>query len=452
MEPLERNMPSASKLESVSTKQQRIAELAKQSPAMGFTSLAYLIDMEWMREAYQRTRKDGAVGVDGQTAAEYAANLESNLQSLLNRAKSGTYQAPPVRRVHIPKGTGNETRPIGIPTFEDKILQRAVAMILEAVYEQDFSDCSYGFRPGRSAHHALENLRERTRTMKGGWVVELDIRKFFDCLDHAHLRGFLRLRIRDGVLLRLIGKWLNAGVLEEGCWTQPETGTPQGGVISPILANVYLHYVLDDWFARAVQPRLRGRACLVRYADDAVMGFECETDAHRVLEVLPKRFGRFGLTLHPEKTCIVRFARPPWRDPPKGKVGQPAKGTFDFLGFTHYWGRSRRGFWVIKRKTASSRLSRAVHAIGQWCRKHRHSPVREQHQTLTQKLRGHYAYYGITANMLALHSFYRAVCDRWRKWLSRRSQRGIVTWKQFGRMLECYPLPRPVIVHSVYRT
>jgi RNA-directed DNA polymerase len=261
-------MAGASKPTTVSTRQQRIAELAKQSPEMGFTSLAHHIDLVWLIAAYQRTRKDGAVGVDGQTAEAYAEHLVDNLQSLLDRAKSGTYRAPPVRRAYIPKGTGSETRPLGIPTFEDKVLQRAVVMVLEAVYEQDFRDCSYGYRPGRSAHQALDALWRQTMATGGGWVVEVDIRKFFDTLDHAHLRDLLRRRIRDGVLLRLIGKWLNAGVLEEGSLTFPEAGSPQGGVISPLLANIYLHYVLDVWFEEEVKPCLKGRAFLIRYADD----------------------------------------------------------------------------------------------------------------------------------------------------------------------------------------
>src|SRR5271167_970212 len=236
-------MAGASEPVDVSTKQRRIAELARQSPEMGFTSLAYFIDIDWLREAYRRTRKDGAVGVDGENGKDYAVNLEDNLQSLLERAKSGTYQAPPVRRTYIPKaGSATETRPLGIPTFEDKVLQRAVVMVLETIYEQDFLDCSYGFRPGRSAHQALEALRQQTMDMKGGWIVEVDVRKFFDTLTHAHLRAFLQQRVRDGVLLRLIGKWLQAGVLEEGTWTTTEAGSPQGGVISPMLANVYLHY------------------------------------------------------------------------------------------------------------------------------------------------------------------------------------------------------------------
>jgi RNA-directed DNA polymerase len=444
-------MAGASKPETVSTKQQRIAELANQAPPMGFTSLAYFMDIDWLRQAYLRTRKDGAVGVDGQTAEDYAANLEANLQSLLDRAKSGTYRAPPVRRVHIPKGTGSETRPIGIPTFEDKVLQRAVVMLLEPIYEQDFLDDSYGFRPGRSAHQALEALRQQTMDLKGGWIVEVDVRKFFDTLDHAHLRAFLQQRVRDGVLLRLIGKWLQAGVLEDGTWTTTEAGSPQGGVISPVLANVYLHYVLDVWFEHEVKPRLRGRAFLIRYADDLVMGFACEEDARRVLEVLPKRFGKYGLTLHPTKTRLVRFGRPAGSrtGTDSGQGGKP--GTFEFLGFTHYWGRSWKGYWVVKRKTASSRLSRVLARMTAWCRANRHRPVAEQHQTLWQKMRGHFAYFGITGNSEALRRFRHEVARIWRKWLSRRHRRGRLSWLRFAELLKRYPLPPAVLVHSVYR-
>ncbi len=341
-------MAGTPSLETVSTKQTRIAELAKQAPLMSFTTLAHHIDISWLIEAFGRTRQDGAVGVDGQTSEDYGADLRCNLERLLNRAKSGTYQAPPVKRAYIPKGTGNETRPIGIPTFEDKVLQRAVVMVLESVYEQDFYDCSYGFRPRRSAHQALEALWRQLMAMGGGWVVEVDIRKFFDTLDHARLREFLQRRIRDGVLLRWIGKWLNAGVLEGDVYTLPEEGTPQGGVISPLLANVYLHYVLDDWFEKDVKPRLAGQAFLIRYADDFVIGFRHEADAKRVLEVLHKRFAKYGLTLHPDKTRLVPFMRPSQR--PGSEAQGPQPGTFDLLGFTHFWGRSRRGGWTIVRR------------------------------------------------------------------------------------------------------
>src|SRR5208282_4523654 len=291
----------------VSTGLKRIATLARKAPEMALTTLAHHIDIAWLHEAFRRTRKDGATGVDRQTAEEYATNLEGNLQSLLDRAKSGTYRAPPVRRVHIPKGSGAETRPIGIPTFEDKVLQRAVAMVLEAVYEQDFMDCSYGFRPGRSAHQALDALWNQTMRTAGGWVLEVDVRKFFDTMGHGHIQEILRHRVLDGVLLRLIGKWLNAGVLEDGGITYPDAGSPQGGVVSPIIANIYLHEVLDVWFDREVKPRLSGEAALVRYADDAVLLFANEQDARKVMAVLPKRFGKYGLTLHPEKTRLVEF-------------------------------------------------------------------------------------------------------------------------------------------------
>lgn len=443
-------MPETPNSVGVSTRQQRIAMLAKQSPQMAFTALNHYLDLDWLREAFRRTRKDGAVGVDGQTWAEYAKNLEANLQSLLDRAKSGTYRAPPVRRVHIPKGTGNETRPIGIPTLEDKLLQRAVVMVLESIYEQDFCDGSYGFRPGRSAHQALDSLWTQTMKIGGGWILEVDIRKFFDALDHGHLRTFLQRRVRDGVLLRLIGKWLNAGVLEDGCLSYPESGSPQGGVISPILANVFLHYVLDEWFAQAVQPRLKGRAFLIRYADDFVIGFAHEEDARRVWEVLPKRFGKYGLTLHPQKTKLVPFRRPSFSSSPKGGPDGDRPGTFDLLGFTHYWSRSRKGNWVVKRKTMASRFTRAVRKIAQWCRFNRHRPIPEQYRILSQKMRGHYAYYGITGNSIALNRFRAEVRRVWRKWLGRRNRESRSSWSWFARLQTRYRLPNAVAIHSVY--
>lgn len=437
--------------DTVSPKLERIAKLAKHAPGMAFTSLAHHIDIDWLREAYRRTRKDGATGVDGQTAEVYAENLEGNLQSLLDRAKSGAYRAPPVRRVHIPKGDGSQTRPIGIPTFEDKVLQRAVAMVLAAVYEQDFLDSSYGFRPGRSAHQALAVLQHEAVCMAGGWILEVDIRKFFDNLDHTHLREILRRRVRDGVLLRLIGKWLNAGVMEDGELSYPEAGSPQGGVVSPLLSNIYLHEVLDSWFERDVKPRLRGRGFLCRYADDAVMVFSCEDDARRVLDVLPKRFGKYGLTLHPDKTRLVEFCRPDRRPPDGGgNTGRP--GTFDLLGFTHYWGLSRKGKWVVMRKTAKDRFSRALASVVQWCRRHRHQPVKQQWETLSQKLRGHFGYFGIIGNFDAIRNFRTEVILAWQKWLERRSQRAHMTWERMTRLLERYPLPPARILHPYVPT
>lgn len=442
-----KEMPSS---DNTSTKVQRIAELARQAPDMAFTSLSHHVDLEFLREAYRRTRKDGATGVDGQTADEYAVNLDENLQSLLDRFKSGTYRAPPVKRVHIPKD-GGKTRPIGVPTFEDKVLQRAVAMVLEPVYEQDFLDCSYGFRPGRSAHQALDALWKGLMDMGGGWVLDLDVQSFFDTLSHARLRSFLDQRVRDGVLRRTIDKWLKAGVLEDGSVKRPSEGTPQGGVVSPLLANVYLHEVLDKWFETEVKPRLQGRAFIIRYADDAVLVFSCERDARRVMAVLPKRFGKYGLTVHPEKTKLVEF-RPPARrtsgaGPGLGRRG----GSFDLLGFTHFWARSRKGRWVVRQKTATGRFSRALKRVAQWCRFNRHESVQAQHVALVAKLRGHYAYYGLTGNARSLAGFFQQVQRAWQKWLNRRSDKPHMSWSRFRQLLERYPLPRPVVVHSVYR-
>ena len=311
---LEGQMTGTLGREIISTRQEKLAELARIEPKRVLTTLAHHIDEVWLREAYRRTRKDGAVGVDGVTAAQYEADLEANLASLLERFKSGRYRAPAVRRVHIPKpGKAKKTRPIGIPTLEDKVLQRAVLMVLEPIYEQDFLDCSYGFRPGRSAHQALDALWRGLMAMGGGWIIDLDIQSFFDDVDWDHLRRFLDQRVRDGVIRRAIGKWLNAGVMESGEVSHPERGTPQGGVVSPLLSNLYLHEVLDVWFEHEVKPRLRGRAFEVRFADDAALVFEREEDARRVLAVLSKRFAKYGLRLHPEKTRLVDFRSPPRR-------------------------------------------------------------------------------------------------------------------------------------------
>ena len=424
--------------------------LAKQSPEMAFTSLAYLMDIDWLKEAYRRTRKDGAVGIDGVNAEQYEQDLENNLQSLLDRAKSGDYQAPPVRRVHIPKGgSTTETRPLGIPTLEDKILQRAVVMLLEAIYEQDFLDCSYGFRPGRSAHQALDSFRDQTMNCwpRGGWVLEVDIRKFFDNLDHQYLRQFLQLRVRDGVLLRLIDKWLRAGVMEDGNVSYPDSGSPQGGVISPIISNVFLHYVLDLWFEQEVKPRLQGNAFLIRFADDFVIGLRGQRDAQRVMEVIPKRFGKYGLTVHPTKTKLVPF-RPPSSRTKKDNSPDDRPGTFDLLGFTHYWGVSRKGHWVVKLKTAADRFTRAVRSIDRWCRDNRHLPIAEQQQKLNQKLRGHYAYYGVTGNSKALARFLWEVELRWRKWLNRRNNIRSMTWQKFCALLRRFRLAPVRAMHS----
>lgn len=426
----------------VQTKLERIATMAKTIRGVPLTTLAHHIDVDWLREAHRQTRKDGARGVDGQSAKQYAEKLEENLRSLLDRVKAGTYRAPPVRRVNIPKGDGSQTRPIGIPTFEDKILQRAVKMLLEPIYETSFHDFSYGFRPNRSAHQACEALREATMKMGGGWVLEVDIKGFFDTLVHAHLRTILHQRVRDGAILRLIGKWLNAGVMEGFEVHQPDAGTPQGGVISPLLANIYLHEVLDEWFVNDVRPRLKGRATLVRYADDFVFVFAKKEDAERVFDVLRKRFGKYGLALHPDKTRLVAFQRPQ-----RGDDGDDGPGSFDLLGFTHHWGLSRKGNWVVMMRTAKDRFSRALRRIREWCRLNRHADVETQHRALSQKLNGHFSYFGVTGNSRAIARLRHETERAWHKWLSRRSQRGVLNWLQMSALLKRHPLPTARIVH-----
>ena len=331
------------------------------------------------------------------------------------------------------------------------MLQRAVALVLEAVYEQSFLDCSYGFRPGRSAHQALRVVQHQAVVMAGKWVLEVGIRNFFGTLDHCHLQGIVRKRVRDGVLLRLIGKWLNAGVMEDGALEYPEAGTPEGGVISPLLANIYLHEVLDEWFARQVVPRLAGRATLVRFADDLVIIFEHERDARRVFDVLAKRLAKYGLTLHPEKTRLVDFRRPDRRvsaSPHSNGDARSRPDTFDLLGFTHYWAKSRKGYWVVKQKTATDRFRRTLKRIANWCRQHRHEAVREQWAALRRKLHGHFGYFGITGNFRALSNLRDQVIAVWRKWLSRRSQRAHISWDAMMRLLARYPLPDRISVST----
>jgi group II intron reverse transcriptase/maturase len=283
----------------------------------------------------------------------------------------------------------------------------------------------------------------------GDWIVDVDLRKFFDTIDHGHLREFLKRRVRDGVILRLIGKWLNAGVLDKGVLTISEEGTPQGGVISPLLANLFLHYVLDEWFEKEVRPRLQGQAFVIRYADDFVIGVAREHDAQRIMDVLPKRMSKYGLTVHPEKTRLVRFQPPQADDSEPEERDPPEPRTFDFLGFTHYWGRSQRGVWVVKRKTAKNRLNRALTALSEWCRKNLHLSIREQHQKLTEKLRGHYGYYGIIGNFYSLLEFREEARGIWRRRLSRRRRGKPMTWSRFARLEERYSLPRARVVHSL---
>jgi group II intron reverse transcriptase/maturase len=431
----------AMKSENVLTKQQRIAELACMHREVSFTSLAYYVDEEWLQEAYRRTRKDGAVGVDDVTAAEYESKLTENLKSLLTRFKTGKYYAPPVKRVYIPKDVkGKEMRPLGIPTLEDKILQRAVMMVMEPLYELEFYDCSYGLRPERSVHQALKELWQTVTLMGGCTILEVDIRNFFGTLRHSDLRDFIKQRVCDGVLIRTIGKWLNAGVLEDRVLQYPEDGTPQGGVISPLLSNVYLNYVLDNWFEEEIKPLLKSQARLIRFADDFVILFKDKTDALRVERVIWKRFEKFGLALHPEKTRLIDFMSP--------ATSSVKSESFDFLGFTHFWGTSRWGNNVVKRKTAKKKLKLAIASINQWCKENRHEKVNEQQKALTRKLQGHYGFYGITFNSRSIALFYHQVMRCWKKWLNRRNRNNEMNWDVFNKLLKKYPLPKPRIVHS----
>lgn len=397
-----------------------------------------------MREAFRLTRKDGAPGIDGVTAADYEANLEANLVDLLDRIKSGRYHAPPVRRAYIPKADGTQ-RKLGIPSFEDKVAQRAVSMVLEEIYEQDFVPCSFGFRPGRSAHQALSVLRHAIWSRHLYWVIDLDIRQYFDSIPHSDLRTFLDQRVTDGVIRRMIDKWLKAGAVENGLLQRTTKGSPQGGVISPCLSNVFLHYVLDEWFETEVRPRLAGDCTLVRYADDALLAFGNLADAERVLAVLGKRLARFGLTLHPDKTRLVDF-----RSGRTDETRHPRTDgtTFDFLGFTHVWGRSRKGKNMVRQVTAKGRFARAVAAASDWCRKNRHRPIRDQHRYLSAMMQGHYAYYGIGGNDRRLRWYARQVVRVWQKWLSRRDRQSVVRWARLNEILRRRPLPPPRIVHS----
>lgn len=410
---------------------------------MVFTTLAHHIDVEMLREAFHRTRKDGAPGVDKVTAKKYAEQLEENLKDLYDRLRERRYKAPPVERAYIAKEDGSK-RPIGKPSFEDKVVQRAVVMLLEPIYEQIFHEFSHGFRKGHSPHQALHELWQQCHKLNIGWIIDADVSKYFDNVDRGLLRSFIKQRVNDGGLLRLIGKWLNAGVMEEGVLMHSDKGTPQGGVVSPMLSNIFLHYVLDEWFVRDVKPKMKGGCFLLRFADDFIIGCEHETDARRIMAVLPKRFSRYRLSIHPKKTRLVDFRRP-------GTKGGPGKGsgTFDFLGFTHYWGKSRRGKWIVQRKTAGSRFRRTIKALWQWCRRNRHLPVRVQHQKLCQKIRGHYQYYGIRGNFRMLSRVPHYARIAWRYWLSHRGHRGYITWEKFGILSSRYPFPSPRIVHRI---
>lgn len=423
---------------------QKVAERAVREPDGKFHSLAHLIDAVALHRAYHRLRPDAAVGVDKATVAEYGQDLIGNVKDLHERLKAMRWRHQPIRRVQIPKAPG-KTRPIGISTVEDKIVQTAVCEVLEAVYEQDFLDCSHGFRPGRSAHDAIRTLSRTVHRGEVNWIVEADIQSYFDSIDRKQLLEMIRERVPDGSLLRLISKCLHAGVLDGATFVTPDTGTAQGSVLSPLLGNVYLHHVLDRWFEREVKPRLKGRTTLIRYADDFVILFERRDDAERVMAVLGQRMQRYGLTLHPDKTRLLD-----WRRPPISQQAGQGPATFDFLGFTHYWRRSRKGRWTMACKTRRDRLRRAIQSVRDWCRTHRQLDIAVQHRTLCQKLQGHINYFGVNGNSRSLNHLIEHAKRAWHDWLNRRSQRSHLNWQRFKALLETYPLPRPRIVVSIW--
>ncbi len=428
----------------MSTELDRISELAKEDGKRQFYSIAHMITFGALYAAFRGLRKKASAGVDGVTYEDYERDVAGNIQALHERLKNGKYQAQPLRRVYIPKENGKQ-RPISIPALEDKIVQKATVEILNAIYEQDFLDCSYGFRPGRGQHQALDEVGRVICTRPTGWILELDITAYFDSIVRKQLMEMIEKRVRDRSVLRLIRKWIRVGVIEDGRLLVSETGTGQGQTISPLLANIYLHHVLDRWFENEVKPRLRGAAHEIRFADDAVLCFQYKEDAEKVMEVLPKRFAKYGLTIHPEKTRLVEFGRYA-EENAKRKGMKPC--TLDLLGFTHICARSRKGKFTVHVRTMKKRFRRGLTAIAEWCQENRHLPVDEQQKALNAKLRGHYQYYGRPTNYRSLWQFYQEVRHIWHKWLSRRTRGNGMTWVKYAAILRKYPLLLPRILHS----
>lgn len=424
----------------MSTVDLHIAERARKHPNEPLTNLHSFIDEAVLADSLDALNKKGAPGIDGQSWSQYNEQRAERLPELLAQFKSGRYRAPAIRRRYIPKGDGKQ-RPLGLPTVEDKVLQAAVTRVLTPVYEQLFYDSSYGFRPGKSQHQALEVLFKEVSFSGKYYIIDADMANYFGSIDHSRLREFLDQRIKDGVIRRMIDKWLKAGVLENGRVHYPEEGTPQGGVISPLLSNIYLHHVLDEWFLEAIQPRLNRNSTLIRFADDFLLLFDNKEDAERVMKVLPKRLGKYGLTLHPEKTKLV-------------EVNSRDKGTphtFDFLGFTHYMGVSRKGKRILKRRTSKKKLKASLQRMNEWMKTNRDKPVEQLIYELNRKLRGHYGYYGITFNYPGLNHYHHQVRRLLHKWLNRRGGKPRWSWDRYtGQLLAQYPLEPPRIIHQFF--
>lgn len=420
------------------TVEMQIAERAKNHPNEALTNLHEFIGERMLHGSFMNLNKTGASGVDGETWMKYYEDRSKRIPQLLTAFKSGEYRAPNIRRVYIPKGDG-KFRPLGLPTVEDKLLQTVVSSVLTPVYEQIFHPASFGFRPGKSQHQALENLFKEVSFKNKRYIIDADMQNYFGSINHQCLREFLDRRIKDGVIRKMIDKWLKAGILEEGRLEYPKEGTPQGGSISPLLSNVYLHYVLDEWFIEQIQPLLKGESFIIRFADDFLLGFTNKEDAIRVMQVLPRRLGKYGLTLHPEKTRIIELR----------EEKEQQSSTFDFLGFTHYMSKSRKGKPILKRKTSSKKLSASMKRMEEWIKVNRHGRIREIIEKLNDKLRGHYGYYGITFNLRKVRSYYEQTKCILHKWLNRRGGKQNWNWEKFTKLIkEWIPLLKPKIYHS----
>lgn len=414
-----------------------IASRARREPTARFGSLYRLLNEENLKQCFGELRKSAAPGVDKVTVREYGKSLDAHTSDLVERLKGNRYRARLVRRKYIPKGDG-KTRPLGIPIVEDKLLQRAVAKILTAIYEPEFLGISWGYRPGKGAREASQVLAGRLAIGRYRWVVDADLKAYFDTIDHDWLMKMLEHKIKDQPLLRLIRKWLKAGILEEdGRVIDPVTGTPQGGVVSPVLANIYLHYVLDLWFEKVVRKGIRGHGMMLRYADDFVAAFENEDEARVFMGRLGERLKKFGLTLSKEKTRLVRFAR---HDPDRCNDG------FDFLGFRYHWEDTRKGNRKVQRMTSPKKRQASEKRTREWLKENRHTPVKKLLKQLNRKLVGYWNYYGVTGNMTSLQKYWREVVRSLYKWLNRRSQKKSLTWERLYRMLKKHDVPGPRII------
>jgi len=424
-----------------------ISRRARREPGCQFTSLAHLLDEGFLEHCYYQLGRDRASGIDGVTWREYGENLEENLRVLVARLKARRYRPLPVRRVYIPKDE-HSTRPLGLPALEDKIVQKGSALVLEAIYEADFLDCSYGFRPGRNCHQAIDAVDKTIMRNPINHVIEADIKGFFDNVSHAWMERFLRVRIVDPSFLLLVRRFLKAGYMESGLLVATERGTPQGGNLSPILSNIFLHYVLDLWFEKRLKRQVRGACFLVRYADDFVCLVQYQDDARHMEQALRERFTQFELELHPEKTRVIRFGR---YERENAKRQNRRAHTFDFLGFTHFCGTSRRGKFIVGRRTSRKKFRKKCKELNAWLKRVRNFlPAKEWWPILAAKLRGHYQYYGVSGNMPSLQRFHRVALRLALKWLNRRSQRRSFNWAGFNQYWKHYPLPQPRIVHNLY--